>query len=115
MRTRFLGSGALAFLLAACTGGSRPHAVEGERAIAKYGCGYCHQIPGLEENPTIVGPPLTALAERWYIAGRLPNTPDNLVRWIMDPQGVKPGTAMPTLGVTEAEARDIAAYLYTLR
>ena len=54
-------------------------------------------------------------ARRAYIAGQLPNDPENLVRWIQDPQGVEPGTAMPNLGVTAAVARDMAAYLYTLR
>jgi cytochrome c1 len=63
----------------------------------------------------MVGPPLTMFAHRAYIAGQLPNQPENLVRWIQDPQGVEPGTAMPDLGVTPAVARDMAAYLYTLR
>jgi cytochrome c1 len=54
-------------------------------------------------------------ARRSYIAGQLVNSPDNLVRWIMDPQGVEPGTAMPNLGVVPVVARDMAAYLYTLQ
>jgi hypothetical protein len=61
-----------------------------------------------------VGPPLTSFANRSYIAGQLVNSPDNLIRWIMDPQGVEPGTAMPDLGVIPEVARDMAAYLYTL-
>jgi cytochrome c len=63
----------------------------------------------------MVGPPLTMFARRAYIAGQLPNEPDNLIRWIRDPQAVEPGTAMPSLGVEPAVARDMAAYLYTLR
>jgi cytochrome c len=63
----------------------------------------------------MVGPPLTMFARRAYIAGRLPNVPDNLIRWLQDPQGVEPGTAMPNLGVGPPVARDMAAYLYTLR
>ena len=62
-----------------------------------------------------VGPPLNRIGERTYIAGMLRNTPANLVRWIREPQAVVPGNAMPNMGISEAEARDIAAYLYTLR
>src|SRR5438093_1229200 len=62
-----------------------------------------------------VSPSLAGVASRAVIAGRLANTPDNLIRWIRDPQGVSPGTVMPNMGVGETDARDIAAYLYTLR
>jgi cytochrome c len=94
--------------------GGRPE--QGRLAMRQqYGCGACHVIPGVEGATGLVGPPLTHWSGRVYIAGNLANTPDNLVRWIRDPQGVEPGTAMPNLGVTEADARDIAAYLYTLR
>lgn len=114
-----------AVLLAACRGESATPAVlpvtggdpeAGRRLIDEaYGCGTCHTIPGIPGADANVGPPLTKFAERHYIAGRLVNTPDNLVKWIMDPQEVEPGTAMPDMGVTEPEARDIAAYLYTLK
>ena len=80
-----------------------------------YGCGACHVIPGVTGATGLVGPPLTSWARRAYIAGNLPNTPENLVRWIRNPQEVEPGTAMPNLGVGAGEARDIAAYLYTIR
>jgi cytochrome c len=86
----------------------------GARLIAAYGCGSCHAIPGVPGARGNVGPPLTAFAERTYIAGALRNEPVALVRWIRFPQFVEPGTAMPDLGVTEQQARDIAAYLYTL-
>lgn len=86
----------------------------GQDQIESYGCGSCHTIPGIDSAEGTVGPPLSFWADRAYIAGNLPNNPDNLVRWIQNPQEVEPGTAMPVLGVTEAEARDIAAYLYTL-
>ena len=82
---------------------------------ATYGCGACHVIPGVAGAYGKVGPPLDFWAERVYIAGNLPNQPPYLVRWLRDPQAVEPGTAMPNLGVTEIDARDIAAYLYTLR
>jgi cytochrome c len=93
--------------------GADPRA--GRAAIRQYGCGNCHTIPGVTGARGIVGPPLTAWARRALIAGAVPNTPDQLMRWIQDPQSIEPGTAMPDLGVPEATARDIAAYLYTLR
>ncbi|HSM54632.1 MAG TPA: cytochrome c3 family protein [Candidatus Sulfomarinibacteraceae bacterium] len=86
----------------------------GAEALDRYGCGSCHTIPGIKGADALVGAPLTAWSERHYIAGSLPNTPSNLVRWIMDPQEIEPGTLMPDLGVTEADARHMAAYLYTL-
>jgi cytochrome c1 len=78
------------------------------------GCGSCHVIPGIAGADGTVGPPLTDFAHRGYIAGELPNNEQNLVRWIMDPRGVEPGTDMPDLNIGEPEARDIAAYLFTL-
>lgn len=86
----------------------------GRVAIDAYGCGACHMIPGVDGAVGLVGPPLVAWSRRTVIAGELPNTPENLVRWIMHPQAVEPGTAMPNLGVSEADARAIAAYLATL-
>ena len=86
----------------------------GKEAIMEYGCMSCHTIPGVAAADATVGPPLTAWADRRYIAGLLPNEPDNLIAWIVNPQAFEPGTAMPTLGVSEEDARDIAAYLYTL-
>lgn len=87
----------------------------GPAAIARYGCGTCHVIPGVRGAEGLVGPPLTRFAHRAYVGGLLPNRPDNLVAWIRDPKRFNPATAMPALGVSEEEARDIAAYLYTLR
>ncbi len=83
--------------------------------IRHYGCVSCHTIPGIRGADATVGPPLTAMARRSYIAGVLPNTPVNLERWIMNPPAVDSLTAMPSLGVTAPDARTIAAYLYTLR
>jgi cytochrome c oxidase assembly factor CtaG/cytochrome c2 len=87
----------------------------GAVALRAYGCGACHNIPGIVGAHSAVGPPLDRWAERHYIAGTLLNTPDNLIRWIMDPQAIEPGTAMPDLGVTPEEAAHMSAYLYTLR
>jgi cytochrome c1 len=86
----------------------------GAAAIDRYGCGSCHVIPGIRGADGTVGPPLTDFAHRGYIAGELPNNGGNLIRWIMDPRVVEPGTDMPDLDIGEAEARDIAAYLFTL-
>jgi cytochrome c oxidase assembly factor CtaG/cytochrome c2 len=87
----------------------------GRDAIGKYGCGACHTIPGVGNALATVGPPLTSVALRHYLGGHLVNTPDNMIKWIQNPQQVDPGNAMPVLGVTDQDARDIAAYLYTLR
>ncbi|MFL6200712.1 MAG: c-type cytochrome [Thermoanaerobaculia bacterium] len=87
----------------------------GKLAIRQYGCSACHTIPGVEGAEGLVGPPLDRIGSRVYLAGRLSNTPENLMRWIRDPQTVEPGTAMPDMHVTEQDGRDIAAYLYTLQ
>jgi cytochrome c len=114
---------ALALAGGACTDarGARPLSTglgdppRGREAIAAYGCGACHTIPGVRGADSFVGPPLTAFGRRSFVAGHLPNTAENLVAWLRDPQAVRPGTAMPDLGVTEADALDIAAYLHSLR
>jgi cytochrome c len=84
----------------------------GRAALEAYGCGACHNIPGVQNAVSYVGPPLNEFEQRHYIAGNLPNTADNLIYWIMYPQSVEPGTAMPNLNVTENDARNMAAYLY---
>jgi cytochrome c1 len=84
----------------------------GHALLIDYNCMTCHTIPGVRGPETYVGPPLPEWAKHEYIAGNLPNTPDNLVDWIVNPQAIEPGTVMPTLGVTPEEARDMAAYLY---
>jgi len=84
----------------------------GRTLIASYGCGSCHTIPGVAGADAKVGPPLNEFYERSYIAGLLPNTWQNLVMWIQHPQQVLPHNAMPDLGVSDTDARHIAAYLY---
>jgi cytochrome c len=98
---------------AALTGGGSPP--RGAALIRSYGCGTCHSIPRVSGATATVGPNLEGIASRAYIAGVLPNTPDNMVRWIQNPQAVDDKTAMPNLGVSARDARDIAAYLYTLK
>ncbi|WP_420139778.1 c-type cytochrome [Sphingomonas sp.] len=88
---------------------------KGRQAIGRYGCGACHQIPGVAGADGRVGPPLSAMGVRSEIAGVLPNTPDNMVRWLRTPQQVVPGNGMPDQGISERDARDIAAYLYSLK
>ena len=87
----------------------------GRTALRRYGCDACHTIPGVATAHGLVGPPLTAIAVRGYLGGELTNTPANMQLWIRHPRDVEPKTVMPDTGVTEADARDIAAYLYTLR
>ena len=96
---------------AAMTGGDP---ARGPDLLRKYGCQSCHTIPGVVGARSLVGPPLDGIASRSYIAGVLPNAPENMLRWIQDPKGVDPKTAMPNTGVTPSDARHIAAYLYTL-
>ena len=87
----------------------------GRDAIRKYGCYACHTIDGVPGARGLVGPPLDGIGNRQFIAGELPNTPENLMRWIQHPRQVERGTVMPEMSVTEQDSRDIAAYLYTLR
>jgi len=87
----------------------------GRSKIRNYGCQACHTIPGVTGADTWVGPPLMHWSRRMYIAGELPSTPENLARWLQHPLQVEPKTAMPDMGVTEQDSRDIAAYLYTLK
>jgi cytochrome c len=104
--------------LGAACGGAPPRVVQGgdarrgPAAIARYGCGSCHVIPGIRSALGTVGPPLTEFGRRASIGGYLPNTADDLVVWIARPQSIAPGNAMLDAGVDDRSARDIAAYLY---
>jgi cytochrome c2 len=100
------------FEAAAHLTGGNPEA--GRDRIQHYGCRSCHTIPGIPGAEALVGPPLIHWSKRVYIAGELPNTPDNLMRWLQHPPQVEPKTAMPDMGITEQDSRDIAAYLYSL-
>ncbi len=128
-RKALAGAGlALALALTGCDSNGGPSAIEqkaaemtggepsrGRDIIRRYGCQTCHSIPGVEGARGQVGPSLEGIASRAYLAGKLPNTPANMLKWIREPQEVQPGTAMPELGVTEQDGKDIAAYLYTLQ
>jgi len=106
----------LAMLLAAC-GPTRPapgiqgDPERGKIALTQYACHSCHAVPTIAGSKVFVGRPLADMAERRYIAGKVPNTQANLVRWLMDPQAIDPGNAMPNMGVSERDAIDISAYL----
>jgi cytochrome c len=108
-----------AFLLVAGCSAEQPaldgDAERGRLLLRQFGCGGCHRIPGVADAQGNVGPPLEGVARRVYLAGVLPNSPAGMARWIRTPKAVDPQTAMPELGVSEAHARDMVAYLYTLR
>jgi cytochrome c len=112
-----------ASLLAACGEAEVPAAQRvfggspelGRALIAAHGCNACHAIPGIGALAGSVGPPLAGFGRRAYIAGRLPNRPMMLTAWLLDPPAHDPATAMPAQGLSPPEARDVAAYLYTLR
>ncbi len=89
--------------------------VLGRQALYQHACNACHVIPGITGPQAYVGPPLSGFASRSHIAGVLPNTPGNLERWLREPQTVKPGTAMPAMGLSPADARHVAAYLAGLK
>ena len=84
----------------------------GRQLIQEYGCGACHTVPGVPFANALLAPPLNDFDQRRYIAGAVVNEWENLVQWIQDPHSIEPNTAMPNLGVTEPDARHIAAYLY---
>jgi cytochrome c1 len=90
-------------------------AARGAEVIRSRACGGCHRIPGIRGADGLAAPPLDWIARRTYIAGRAPNQPEVMVRWVRAPEAIDPATAMPNLGLTEQQARDVAAYLFTLR
>ena len=119
--TKLLLRSALCALLtlAACKGTEKPQAFgnadHGKQLIEKYGCAACHVIPQIEGPKGMVGPPLEHIASRQIIGGKLTNTPQNMMAWLQNPQMVDPNNSMPNLGVTPADARDITAFLETLK
>lgn len=112
---------AAAAMLAGCGDDVEPRpvaggdAVLGKRLVEQYQCGACHAIPGAAAAAGTAGPPLAGFGKRSYIAGRIPNQAPALVQWLVNPPAMKPGTMMPNLGVSETEARHMAAWLYTLQ
>ena len=86
----------------------------GAAAVSRHGCPACHTIAGIANARGLAGPPLTGIAKRLYIGGVLPNTPENMIRWIRDPKAIDEKTVMPVLGISTQDATDIAAYLYSI-
>ena len=98
--------------VAASIGGD---ATAGKQLFVAKGCVACHKAPGVPEAQGVVGPDLKGVAGRPKLGAVLDNTPENMRRWILDPQSAKPGTSMPSLGLTESEATDLVAFLETLK
>ena len=94
----------------AMTGGDVARAPD---LIRRYGCAGCHTIPGIRGGDGQVGGPLQDVRRRVYVGGVVTNSPDNMIKWIVSPQALSPRSAMPATGISEAEARDVAAYLYS--
>ena len=102
--------------LSGCRGGADAARLErGQRLLAQYQCGVCHAIPEVPAARGRIGPSLERWGGRSYIAGQIPNGPEALARWIASPQALIPGTLMPDMGVSEADAGAIAAYLLSLK
>lgn len=93
----------------------KPDRERGRRALEQFGCIACHEIPGAVGPEARLGPTLHGIGARTMLGGVLPNSFDNMVLWLRAPQAFTPHSAMPMLGVTERDARDMAAYLETLR
>jgi mono/diheme cytochrome c family protein len=119
-----LGSGAVALLVAlACLGGvplasASPSPASAQTGSAERGrelfslyCSICHRLEGIPSATGDIGPDLTAFEMREVIAGVLPNTPDNLARWLANPQTVKRDATMPALGLSSAQTSDLVALL----
>ena len=92
-----------------------PSLQRGQRLLTQYQCGSCHVIPGIAAARGMQGPTLEAFGRRSYIAGRIPNQADHLARWIVQPSALVFDTSMPSMGVSPAHARDMAAYLGSLK
>lgn len=86
----------------------------GKALIGRVGCGSCHSIPGIDWPEAKVGPSLEGFAGRALIAGRYPNRPEILADYVRNAPAYTPQAGMPPMPLTEQEARDVAAYLYTL-
>ena len=99
----------------AATAQAGADADRGQRLLMQYQCGSCHTIPGVAAARGVQGPSLEAFGKRSYIAGRIPNRAEALALWISAPQSLVPDTAMPSMGVAAADARDMAAYLGQLQ
>jgi cytochrome c551/c552 len=117
---RCIALAVIATSLAACATDTDPlpqvmggNAERGRTVLSRYECGVCHVIPGIPAAVGRVGPSLDRYAQRPYVAGKFPNEPETLVRWIVDAPSMAPLTAMPAIAMSQQDARDAAAYLYS--
>jgi cytochrome c oxidase subunit 2 len=89
-------------------------AAAGKAIFAASACVGCHTIRGVSAG--VLGPDLTHFGSRRMLAaGMWPNTPENVAEWVKDPQRLKPGVKMPALGLTDEQAKAVAAYLTSLK
>ena len=119
MATRFLATLGMTLVFIAACNKRYENAVgdtdRGQQLITQYGCTSCHTIPGIKGPKGVVGPPLEKMALRTFIAGKVQNTPQNMIAWLQNPQAFDPANAMPNLNIKPDDARDITAYLLTLK
>ncbi len=117
-----IGNAAIPVVLAALLGGCKAPpeqryiaepaaAARGLAAIERAGCAACHRIAGVDWPQGRLGPSLLDYDDAGLIAGTLPNTPANLAAFVRNAPAAKPGSTMPPMPITPAEARDIAVYL----
>jgi cytochrome c len=121
-RPGFIAIGILLLVIASACSGDEPQAIEveggdpdiGQELVIAYECTSCHYIPGFQESSGHDAPGLQLWPNRAFVAGAAPNRPENVISFLMDPEGIQPGSAMPNLGISEEEARHITAYLFTI-
>jgi cytochrome c len=87
----------------------------GRLLVQQYQCAACHFIPEVQGPNGDAGPSLQSMGRMSYIAGSIPNQPENMIRFLQNPPAVKPGTLMPALGISDDEARHMAAFMYSLK
>ena len=87
----------------------------GRLLVQQYQCAACHFIPEVQGPNGDAGPSLQSMGRMSYIAGSIPNQPENMIRFLQNPPAVKPGTLMPALGISNDEARHMAAFMYSLK
>jgi cytochrome c len=101
----------MALVLGGCHGAD-PHAQA--RALIAQHCAACHRVPGVAVATGRVGPSLADINRQVIIAGYFANNPGTLTDWIEHPQRLKPGNAMPEMGLTREESAAIVNYLYSM-
>ena len=89
-------------------------AAQGQQVFQQSACSACHTIAGTSSGTA--GPDLTHIASRQQLAaGTIPNTPDTLASWIVNPQAAKPGNRMPNESLSGPDVQALVAYLENLK